>query len=376
MEYAMSDRTKGYITQLLKGADIEIGGTRPWDVKVLDDRLFGRLMTQGTLGLGESYMDGWWESEAIDQVVYRLLKYDVKAHMPIDLSLVLGVLRSRVLNLQRRKAFEVGERHYDIGNDLYATMLDKRMVYSCGYWKDADTLDAAQEAKLDLICRKAGLQPGMRILDIGSGWGGFLRFAAERYGVEGVGLTVSKEQAEYANANRGNLPIETRLQDYLGMDGKFDRVISIGMFEHVGVKNYRAYMEKVRQLLTADGLFVLHTIGGNLSQTHGDPWADKYIFPNGMLPSTKQLGSSVENLFVIEDWHNFGAYYDTTLMAWLDNFERAWPTLKGDKYDERLHRMWRYYLCSFAGAFRARAIQLWQVVLSPNGVPGGYVSIR
>ena len=296
--------------------------------------------------------------------------------MPIDLSLVLGVLRSRVLNLQRLKTFEVAEKHYDIGNDLYAAMLDQRMIYSCGYWKDAQTLDAAQEAKLDLICRKVGLEPGMRILDIGSGWGGFLRFAAERYGVEGVGLTVSKEQAEYANANRGNLPIETRLQDYLGMDGKFDRVISIGMFEHVGVKNYRAYMEKVRQLLNDDGLFLLHTIGGNFSQTHGDPWSDKYIFPNGMLPSTKQLGSSVEGLFVIEDWHNFGAYYDTTLLAWLENFERAWPNLKGEKYDERFYRMWRYYLCSFAGAFRARAIQLWQVVLSPNGVPGGYSSIR
>src|SRR5579872_2189567 len=224
----MSDRTKSYITQLLNGADIEVGGTRPWDVRVNDDRLYGRLMTQGTLGLGESYMDGWWESDAIDQLIYRLLKYDVKAHMPNDLSLVLGVLRSRVMNLQRRKAFEVGEKHYDIGNDLYAAMLDKRMVYSCGYWKDAKTLDAAQEAKLDLICRKAGLKPGMRILDIGSGWGGFLRFAAEHYGVEGVGLTVSKEQAEYANANRGNLPVETRLQDYLSMEGKFDRVISIG----------------------------------------------------------------------------------------------------------------------------------------------------
>lgn len=372
----MSDRTKSYITQLLNGADIEVGGTRPWDVKVNDDRLYGRLMTQGTLGLGEAYMDGWWESDAIDQLIYRLLKYDVKAHMPIDLSLVLGVLRSRVMNLQRRKAFEVGEKHYDIGNDLYAAMLDQRMVYSCGYWKDAETLDDAQEAKLDLICRKAGLKPGMRILDIGSGWGGFLRFAAEHYGIEGVGLTVSREQAEYANANRGNLPVETRLQDYLSMDGKFDRVISIGMFEHVGVKNYRAYMEKVRHLLSEDGLFLLHTIGGNLSQTHGDPWADKYIFPNGMLPSTKQLGSSVENLFVIEDWHNFGAYYDTTLMAWLENFERAWPTLRSEKYDERFYRMWRYYLCSFAGAFRARAIQLWQVVLSPNGVPGGYTSIR
>jgi len=289
-------------------------------------------------------------------------------------------LRGWLLNLQTaRRARVVGKRHYDIGNDLFQRMLGRRLVYSCGYWRQADNLDAAQEAKLDLICRKAGLKEGMRILDIGSGWGGFLRFAAERYGIEGVGLTVSREQAEYANANRGNLPVETRLQDYLATDGKFDRIISVGMFEHVGVKNYRAYMRKVAELLQPDGLFVLHTIGGSLSQTHGDPWADKYIFPNGMLPSPMQLGRAIEGLFVMEDWHNFGAYYDPTLMAWLDNFEAAWPELSAqfaDKYDERFHRMWRYYLASFAGAFRARILQLWQVVLSPQGVEGGYRSIR
>jgi cyclopropane-fatty-acyl-phospholipid synthase len=375
----MPATAKATIQSLLNSADIEVGGSRPWDIRVNDDRLYDRVLSYGTLGFGEAYMDGWWEAEAIDQLIYRIIKFDLRAHLRVDLATVVTVARSRVLNLQRRRAFEVGEKHYDLGNELYAAMLDKRMVYSCGYWKDADTLDAAQEAKLDLICRKAGLREGMRILDIGSGWGGFLRFAAERYGIEGVGLTVSKEQADYANANRGNLPIETRLQDYLSMDGKFDRIVSVGMFEHVGVKNYRAYMQKVFDLLSPDGLFVLHTIGGSLSQTHGDPWADKYIFPNGMLPSPMQIGKAVEGLFVMEDWHNFGAYYDPTLMAWLANFEAAWPKLStehADRYDERFHRMWRYYLASFAGAFRARMLQLWQVVLSPQGVEGGYQSIR
>jgi cyclopropane-fatty-acyl-phospholipid synthase len=375
----MPATAKATITSLLASADIEVGGSRPWDIRVLDDRLYDRVLSYGTLGFGEAYMDGWWEADAIDQLVYRIVKFDLRANLRVDLATVVTVARSRVLNLQRRRAFEVGEKHYDLGNELYAAMLDKRMVYSCGYWKDADTLDAAQEAKLDLICRKAGLREGMRVLDIGSGWGGFLRFAAERYGIEGIGLTVSKEQAEYANANRGNLPIETRLQDYLSMDGKFDRIVSVGMFEHVGVKNYRAYMQKAFDLLSPDGLFVLHTIGGSLSQTHGDPWADKYIFPNGMLPSPMQIGKAVEGLFVMEDWHNFGAYYDPTLMAWLANFEAAWPKLSTEhagKYDERFHRMWRYYLASFAGAFRARMLQLWQVVLSPQGVEGGYQSIR
>ena len=375
----MPRNSKAFIQDLLTSADIEINGSRPWDLTVSDDRLYDRVLSYGTLGFGEAYMDGWWDSPAVDQLIYRLMKYDIKSSIKLDLSVVTTMLRSRVLNLQRLRAFEVGQKHYDLGNELYSTMLDKRMVYSCGYWKDTDDLDAAQEAKLDLICRKAGLQPGMRILDIGSGWGGFLRFAAERYGVEGVGLTVSKEQAEYANSNRGNLPVETRLQDYLSMDGKFDRVISIGMFEHVGVKNYRAYMTKVRELLSPEGLFVLHTIGGGYSTSHGDPWADKYIFPNGMLPSVKQLGAATEGLFVMEDWHNFGAYYDPTLMAWLQNFDASWPKLQaefGDKYDERFRRMWRYYLMSFAGAFRARILQLWQVVLSPNGVDSGYQSIR
>ena len=375
----MPAQSKALLEDLLARADIKINGSRPWDMQVHDDRLYDRVLGYGTLGFGEGYMDGWWDAEAIDQLICRILKFDLRSNLRVDFATIVTMARSRLLNLQRRKVYEVGEKHYDIGNELYSAMLDKRMIYSCGYWKDAQNLDAAQEAKLDLICRKAGLKDGMRVLAIGSGWGGFLRFAAERYGVEGVGLTISKEQADYANANRGNLPVETRLQDYLSMDGKFDRIISVGMFEHVGVKNYRAYMEKVADLLNPDGLFVLHTIGGGLSQTHGDPWADKYIFPNGMLPSPLQLGKAIEGLFVMEDWHNFGAYYDPTLMAWLANFEAAWPELSsayGGKYDERFHRMWRYYLASFAGAFRARIIQLWQVVLSPNGVEGGYASIR
>ena len=323
----MPAQSKALLEDLLARADIKINGSRPWDMQVHDDRLYDRVLGYGTLGFGEGYMDGWWDAEAIDQLICRILKFDLRSNLRVDFATIVTMARSRLLNLQRRKVYEVGEKHYDIGNELYSAMLDKRMIYSCGYWKDAQNLDAAQEAKLDLICRKAGLKEGMRVLDIGSGWGGFLRFAAERYGVEGVGLTISKEQADYANANRGNLPVETRLQDYLSMDGKFDRIISVGMFEHVGVKNYRAYMEKVADLLNPDGLFVLHTIGGGLSQTHGDPWADKYIFPNGMLPSPLQLGKAIEGLFVMEDWHNFGAYYDPTLMAWLANFEAAWPEL-------------------------------------------------
>ncbi len=367
----MTAGPKSYFTSILRDAGIELGGSRPFDITVHDDRLWGRVISHGTLGFGEAYMDGWFDTDALDQFICKLLEYDIYAYMKPDIGLALSFVRGKLLNLQRSRVTEVGERHYDIGNDLYAAMLDKRMIYSCGYWAEATTLDAAQEAKLDLICRKVGLEPGMTVLDIGSGWGGFLKFAAERYGIKGVGITISKEQAACSEASKGSLPIETRLMDYMAIDGQFDRVISIGMFEHVGYKNYDAYLRKVRSLLRPDGLFLLHTIGNNFTSTHGDPWSEKYIFPNGMLPSIKQIAAASERVFVMEDWHNFGADYDRTLMAWWANFDATWPTLR-DKYGDRFWRMWRFYLQVFAAMFRARNMHLWQLVLSPDGVRGGY----
>lgn len=371
----MSASAKRFVINQLDKAGITVNGSQPSDPHVHDDGLWARLLRDGTLGLGESYMDGWWDAEALDQFLFRLITANVQNAFPKDLAVIWSVARGRLLNLQRLHISEVGEKHYDIGNDLYAAMLDRRMIYSCGYWKDASDLDAAQEAKLDLICRKIGLAPGMRILDIGSGWGGFLKFAAERYGVSGVGVTISKEQAALANERNAGLPVETRLMDYQALDGQFDRIISIGMFEHVGYKNYRAYFEKSASLLAPDGLMLLHTIGGHQTTSHGDPWSEKYIFPNGMLPSVVQIGRASENLFVMEDWHNFGADYDLTLMAWLARFDAAWPALSAS-YDERFRRMWRYYLSVFAALFRARKLSLWQIVLSPNGVAGGYLSRR
>jgi cyclopropane-fatty-acyl-phospholipid synthase len=373
---AMSESAKRFVLGQLERTGVVLNGPNPWDPQVHSERLWARLLRDGTLGLGESYMDGWWDATELDQFLFRLVNSHVQDAFPKDLAVMWSLAKGRLLNLQRLRVTEVAEKHYDIGNDLYAAMLDRRMIYSCGYWKDADGLDAAQGAKLDLICRKLDLKAGMHILDIGSGWGGFLQFAAERYGVSGVGVTVSKEQAALANERTKGLPVETRLLDYQALEGQFDRIISIGMFEHVGYKNYRAYFEKAASLLKPDGLFLLHTIGGNISTAHGDPWSEKYIFPNGMLPSIAQIGKAVEGLFVMEDWHNFGADYDRTLMAWRDRFDAAWPELVGDKYDERFRRMWRYYLSVFAALFRARNTSLWQIVLSPHGVPGGYASIR
>lgn len=320
-------------------------------------------------------MDGWWDCDQLDEFFRRILAAELDRQVKPTTDL-LRVAKAKLLNRQKpRRAYEIGRRHYDIGNELYERMLDSRMIYSCGYWKDAATLDEAQEAKLDLVCRKLELAPGMRVLDIGCGWGGTARFAAGRFGVEVVGITVSKEQARFADNLCRGLPIEIRLDDYRDLNGTFDRVLSLGMIEHVGNKNHRTYMEVVRRCLRDDGLFLLQTIGGDRSTSRSNAWTDRYIFPNSVLPSAAQITSAAEGLFVLEDWHSFGPDYDKTLMSWHRNFEAAWPALR-EKYGDRFYRMWRYYLLSSAGGFRARTTQLWQVMFSPKGVPGGYRATR
>ncbi len=371
----MSDRFARNVERLLAEADVRIGGDRPWDIRVHTPAWYARVLGQGSLGLGESYMDGEWDAGSLDDFVFHLLTARLDERVrPGD---AFHGLLARMFNPQtRRRSRQVGERHYDLGNDLYRAMLGRRLVYSCGYWRSADTLDDAQEAKLDLVCRKLRLQPGMRVLDIGCGWGEALKFASERYGIRGVGVTISKEQAAYACELCTDLPIEIRLQDYRDIDEPFDAVFSLGMFEHVGVKNYRTYFQTVRRVLPDDGLFLLHTIGTNTSVHRNDAWMGRYIFPNSMLPSAAQITQASEGLFVLEDWHNFGTDYDRTLQAWRDNVERAWPLLDAKKYDERFRRMWRFYLAASMASFRSRRSQLWQIMLSPHGVRGGYLAPR
>jgi cyclopropane-fatty-acyl-phospholipid synthase len=360
-------KSESAIRGLLDLAEIQINGNKPWDLKVHDERLYERILRNSSLGLGEGYMDGWWDCEAIDQFITRVLKAHLDEKVQNNLRLVFQVARARVFNRQSSaRAYEVGEKHYDLGNDLYQAMLDKRLNYTCAYWKEARNLDEAQEAKLELVCRKIGARPGMRILELGCGWGSFAKYAAEKYGVSILGVTVSKEQVALGMQNCKGLPVELRLQDYRAVTGTYDAVISIGVMEHVGPKNYADYMRVVERCLKPDGIAFVHTIGGNKSATTGEPWTDKYIFPNGLLPSIAQLGKAMEDQFVMEDWQNFGPDYDPTLMAWHANFEKAWPELK-QNYDERFHRMWRYYLLSSAGGFRSRNQQLWQVVFTRTG---------
>jgi len=359
---------------LLEAADIRLDGQRPWDMRLLRPGVLERAVQQGTLGLGESYMDGWWDCERLDELFDRLLRADLGSRLQ-PVAAVLYQLRARWLNLQTEaRAWQVGRIHYDLGNDFYAAMLDRRMTYTCAFWDGAATLDAAQERKLDLVCRKLQLEPGMRVLDIGCGWGSFMQFAAERYGVHCVGVTISAEQAALGAERCAGLPVEFRLADYRSLDERFDRVASLGMFEHVGQKNHAIYMDVIKRCLAPDGLALLHTIGRN-EHGHGtDPWIHRYIFPNGELPTIAQIGRACERRFVVEDLHNFGADYDRTLLSWHANVQAAWPRF-AERLGSRFQRMWRYYLLSCAGAFRARDIQLWQWVLSPPGRRGVYARV-
>ena len=370
------NRYSEILQEFLEPADVLLNGGRAWDIRVHNDGFYSKILAGGSLAFGETYMDGWWECEALDELFYKLQRAMLKNRIKRPNKSLWSLLRAKLTNLQTRsKVVNVGGTHYNRNSELYQTMLDKRMAYSGAYWKTATNLDEAQEAKMDLICKKIMLKPGMRILDIGCGWGSFAKYAAENYDVEVVGITVSEEQHKLGSEMCEGLPVELRLQDYREIDEQFDRIVSVGMFEHVGAKNYRTFMKSVKRNLVPDGLFLLHTIGANTTNKVIDPWFNKYIFPDSLTPSPQQVSEAAEGLFVMEDWHSFGSDYDKTLMAWHANFLNGWETIKS-QLDERFYRMWRYYLLSSAGSFRARSSQLWQIVFSINGVNGGYESVR
>lgn len=361
------DSLKARTQEILAFADVQIHGDRPWDIAVHDDRFYPAVLRKGSLGLGESYMDSWWDCPALDQMFSKVFIADLERKVPFDWNLAFAYFKSLFLNSQgRTKASGNVERHYDIGNELYTLMLDQRMMYSCANWERASNLDEAQEANLHFVCHKLNLRPNLEVLDIGCGWGGFAKFAAEKYGARVLGITLSDKQAQLGRQNCKGLPVELRLQDYRDLRGQYDHIISLGMFEHVGYKNYRTYMEIVHCCLKKGGIFVLGTIGTNQSTHSMDPWMDKYIFPGALLPSLKQIGASIEGLFVVEELQNWGPYYDKTLMAWFHNFHGHWGQISSH-YGDRFYRMWKYYLLASAGLFRSRRLQNWQIVLSPVG---------
>ncbi len=359
--------TPAILQELLASADIRLNGSNPWDIQVKDARWFERVWREKNLGLGESYMDGWWECAQLDEMFYRLLRCGLERQVRGSLRYLLSYLPGVLFNLQSRlRSRIIARHHYDLGNDLFLAFLDDYQQYSCGYFEKTDDLHRAQLDKLALIAGKLQLSNSDHVLDIGCGWGGLARYVATQYGCQVTAVNISREQLHYARERCDGLPVHFRDCDYRSIDGRFDKIVSVGMFEHVGLKNYRTFIEVAHRSLKDEGIFLLQTIGSNISQRGCDPWVVKYIFPNGMLPSPAQIGKAAEGCFVIEDWHNLGPHYDKTLMAWNRNFQQAWPALK-DRYDERFKRMWEYYLLSSAGAFRARSIQVWQIVMTKHG---------
>lgn len=375
---AVSSRSRSaeILDELLAPMGVQVDGDAPWDPQIRDPAFFTHAVPRGTKGILDAYVDGWWECDRLDELTHRFLRSPRKLPAAQALSLAWHTLVARITNRQSRRRGDSVRRHYDRGNDLFEAMLDRGMNYSCAYWRDAETLEEAQEAKLDLVARKVGLEPGMRVLDVGCGWGGFAHFAAERHGASVTGITLSEPQVELARARCEGLPVTIRKMDYRDLpEERYDAVISIGMIEHVGYKNYRTFLEVARRCLKPEGLFLLHTIGNKHSRRSIDPWIHENVFPDGMLPSLAQLAKAAEGLFVVEDVHNFGADYDHTLMAWYERFDAAWSDLRPN-YGDRFYRLWRCYLMTCAGSFRARENQLYQLVLSPEGVPGGWQPVR
>lgn len=360
------------VTQLLKRADIEVNGSRDSDIQVHDESFFRRFLKDGRVGLGDSYVEGQWDCNDLSQMFYKLTRSKVvTAKDKRNLSFMKTILKAKLLpagNIKRSHL--IGQKHYDIGNNLYQKMLDPRLVYTCGYFLDETELDKAQEAKLELICKKLKLKPGMSILDIGCGWGSFAKYAAEKYDVSVTGVTISQEQINLGKKLCEGLNVDLKYQDYREVEGQFDRIVSIGMFEHVGKNYYETFFKKANTLLKDDGIFLLHTIGTNESEWSNE-WLTKYIFPGGYLPSLKHVSAASEGSFVLEDFQNFGPSYDKTLNKWFENFNSNWDSIKVD-YDEHFYRMWKYYLLSSAGGFRSRFAQLWHFTLTKKGLVGGY----
>jgi len=357
------------IRQLIESTGVTINGPNPWDIQVKDERWYARVWREQSLGLGESYMEGWWECERLDELFHRLLCGGIENNFTTNWRTMVYILPWVVFNLQSKaRAHIIAEHHYDLDNDLFLSFLDPYNQYSCGYFEDTKDLNQAQLKKMALIAGKLSLSTADHVLDIGCGWGGLARYMAERFGCSVTAVNISREQLSYAREFCRDLPVTILDCDYRSINGRFNKIVSVGMFEHVGSMNYKTFMKMVHRCLDDHGIFLLHTIGSNQTvYTGGDPWLNKYIFPNGILPSIDQIALATEGLFVMEDWHNLGPHYDKTLMAWNDNFQHAWPALSS-KYNTQFKRMWEYYLLSCAGIFRARGIQLWQIVMTKYGV--------
>lgn len=372
-----------FVVPTLRRAEIEVGGSRPWDIKIHDRRFFRRVVLEGSLGLGDSYLEGWWDCDDLGTFFHRLIAARSQDQRTTGIPGFVHNLRRKLFNLQgKRRAKQVVNSHYDLPTALFETMLGPSMTYSCAYWQGTVSLEQAQENKLDLICRKLGVAPGDRILELGCGFGSFARHASRRYGCTVVGVTLSGAQARYARSLCDGLPVEIHQADYRDLqtysDGKpFSRIVSIAMFEAVGRRSFRGFMEVVDRLLQDGGSWLLHTIGDAVCSS--DPWLDKHIFPNGELPSHDQIEDAARSLFSLHDTHEFGSDYALTLAAWETNFRRGWHELRRSNprvFDGRFFRKWIYYLSCCRGAFLAGDLYLWQILMAREPAPAQYRPVR
>jgi len=373
----MSALAKRIITDLFSQAGVTLDGSNPWDIQLHDDRFYRSAM-RGSLGFGESYMEGIWDVDSIDALFRRIIRMNITRSSLVSINRLYLNIKSRLTNLQTRLgSLAIAETHYDLDHRLYELFLGPYNQYTCCFFNKAQTLPEAEIEKLEMICDKLDLREGDKVLDIGCGWGGFARYAAETRGCRVTGVSISKEQIAYARRYTEGLPVDIINCDYRDLPerfdaGHFDKVVIIGMIEHVGYKNYRKLVNIVHRAIKDDGMFLLHTIGNSSRTTVGDPWMEKYIFRNSMLPAMSQLADAFEGVFVVQDWENYGHYYAPTLAAWQNNFETNWPQIEAieteHRFDEKFRRMFNYYFLSCKAGFETDHINLWQIVMTKEGL--------
>lgn len=340
-----------------------------WYIK--DDAVIRRIFSGGhNLALGETYVEGLWDSNDIRKLVIELIKLErVKMQLglhalPIFLGEVLGkllalFLPSNTLSSSRKNI----TYHYDISDDMFQRQLGPTMQYTCAYFHRPDmSLDEAQLAKMRIIAHKLDLRPGMRVVELGCGYGAFAYLLATEFGVHVTGVSLSNDQVAYAKKNFAHSRVDIRLQDYRNVEGVYDRVYSVGIFEHIGRKNYKTYFDKCYDLLAPDGIMLIHTIGWGVSgRWNPNTFMFKHIFPGAEIPHASHMTKKYTDRWHLEDWHNFGKSYSPTAQHWYANLEGS---DEFEAMDESFKRMWRYYLLGGAAAFDSRRCSLWQLVFT------------
>jgi len=372
----MGALAKKIVTNLFSQAGIKLDGSNPWDIQLNNDRFYTSTL-RGSLGFGESYMKGDWDVDSMDALFRRIIRMNITESPLVLFNRLFLDIKSRLTNLQTRiGSLAIAETHYDLDHRLYELFLGPYNQYTCCFFNKAKTLEEAEVEKLEMICDKLDLREGDRVLDIGCGWGGFAKYAAETRGCRVTGISISKEQIAYSRRYTEGLPVDIINCDYRDLPERidasyFDKAVIIGMIEHVGYKNYRKLVNIVHRLIKDDGMFLLHTIGNSRRTTIVDPWIEKYIFRNSMAPAMSQLANAFEGLFVVQDWENYGHYYAPTLAAWQHNFETNWRQIEAieteHRFDEKFRRMFNYYFLSCKAGFETDHINLWHIVMSKEG---------